>query len=313
MGWGGIASAFGSVIGGFIGAKGAKSAANTQAAASDKATQLQQQEYDQTRADNMPALNARNASLQRLQDLLGISGNVHAPGYGSLGGSINPADVMSSPDYQFGLKQGLTALGNQEVARGMSNSGQALKAATQYGTDYATSKIGDYFNMQSANRNQQLNALQSLGGIGQTGANTVATTGMNYANQAGQNVIGAGNAQAAASLAASNAFTNGINQFTGWYSANHPSTPSTSPAAGTTGYFDQNGSDVGGFTLSDIRLKTDVVPLGKAPNGLPIYAYRYVWGGPTQIGHMAQEVMERFPDAVAANQDGFLMVNYSKV
>lgn len=226
-----------------INSNAAKGAANKQAGAANSATQLQQQQYDQTRTDNMPALDARNASLQRLQDLLGISGNKTAAGYGTLGGPINPGDVMNSPGYQFGLKQGQTTLNNQEVARGMSDSGQALKAASQYGTDYATTKYDDAFNREVANRSAQLNPLQSVAGLGQTGASTVAQAGSNYANQAGQNMIGAGNAQAAAGIAQGNAITGAINQGAGWYINNHVSSPSSPYAysgggVGTGAYVD---------------------------------------------------------------------------
>lgn len=245
MPWGAAIVAAGAIGGALISSNSAKNAANKQSGAAQNATQLQQQEYDQTRTDNMPALDARNASLSRLQDLLGISGNTGSAGYGSLGGQINPSDVMNSPGYQFGLKQGQTTLNNQEVARGMSDSGQALKAASQYGTDYATTKEGDFFNQQVANRNQQLNGLQSAAGLGQTGANTIATSGMNYATQAGQNMIGAGNAQAAAGIAQGNAITGGINQVAGWYTA-HPPAAAPSPysysggGVGTGAYTDPN-------------------------------------------------------------------------
>lgn len=222
-----------------ISSNSAKSAANKQSQAAQNATQLQQMEYDQTRTDNMPALDARNASLSRLQDLLGISGNKTAAGYGSLGGPINPGDVLNSPGYQFGLNQGQTTLNNQEVARGMSNSGQALKAAAQYGTDYATTKYDDAFNREVANRSAQLNPLQSAAGLGQTGASTIAAAGSNYANQAGQNLIGAGNAQAAAGIAQGNAISGGINQMAGWYMNNRPTYSSPPPVT--------YGSDPNGF------------------------------------------------------------------
>lgn len=234
------------VGGAVISSSAAKSAAKTQAGAANRATDIGQKEYDQTRTDNMPALDARNASLSRLQDLLGISSNTGAHGYGSLGGPINPGDVMNSPGYQFGLKQGQTTLNNQEVARGMSNSGQALKAASEFGTDYATTKYDDAFNREVANRSAQLNPLQSAAGLGQTGASTIAATGSNFATQAGQNAIGAGNAQAAATMATGNAITGGLNQFAGWYSANRPAGGAPTPygysggGVGTGAYVDPN-------------------------------------------------------------------------
>lgn len=239
--WVGAAAAIGGAL---ISSDASHSAANKQQDATNAANALQKQQNDQIRADNMPALNARNASLSRLQDLLGISNNKTAAGYGSLGGPINPGDVTNSPGYQFGLHQGQTTLNNQEVARGMSNSGQALKAASQYGNDYATTKYNDAFNREVANRSAQLNPLQSAAGLGQTGASTVAQAGLNYGNQAGQNVIGAGNAQAASGIASSNAITGGINQLAGWYSANHqPAGSSYSYSGGGVGtgaYTDPN-------------------------------------------------------------------------
>lgn len=48
------------------------------------------------------------------------------------------------------------------------------------------------------------------------------------------------------------------------------------------------------------------------PSGLPVYRFRYVWGGPEHIGVMAQEAMRLFPDAVIA-VDGWLAVDYARI
>ena len=63
---------------------------------------------------------------------------------------------------------------------------------------------------------------------------------------------------------------------------------------------------------SDRRLKTDIKRIGKADNGLPIYSYRYVWGGPVHIGFMADEVEKVAPDAVVEMPNGFKAVDYEK-
>lgn len=63
--------------------------------------------------------------------------------------------------------------------------------------------------------------------------------------------------------------------------------------------------------FSDARLKTDVTRVGQTDEGQPIYTYRYVTGGPVQMGVMAQESPA---EAVSVDPaSGFLMVNYSKV
>ena len=64
-------------------------------------------------------------------------------------------------------------------------------------------------------------------------------------------------------------------------------------------------------TWSDARLKTNVVRIGATPGGVPLYSYNYVWGGPTQIGVMAQEAPR---EAVIVDEaSGYMAVDYSKV
>lgn len=61
---------------------------------------------------------------------------------------------------------------------------------------------------------------------------------------------------------------------------------------------------------SDIRLKTDIERIGTAANGLPIYNFRYIGSDDVYRGVMAQDVLERFPEAVCTMPNGFLGVRY---
>jgi hypothetical protein len=61
---------------------------------------------------------------------------------------------------------------------------------------------------------------------------------------------------------------------------------------------------------SDARLKRDITLLEHRPDGLGLYAYRYVWSDTVYVGVMAQEVVAVMPDAVATDADGHLKVNY---
>jgi hypothetical protein len=70
------------------------------------------------------------------------------------------------------------------------------------------------------------------------------------------------------------------------------------------------GSLIGNLMPSDQRLKTDIRRVGTLDNGVPVYSYRYKAGGPPQIGVMAHELATVRPDLVAANDQGFLAVNY---
>lgn len=187
-------------------------ATDKQQAGLDRSTDIANQQFQQTRQDNMPALDARNASLDKMRMLLGIGGDKTASGYGSLGGAINPGDVSLEPGYKFGLDQGMRGLNNQLRAQGKAGGGSMIKAGTRYATDYASTKYGDAFNREIANRNQQLNPLSVLAGAGQVGASTIAQAGQNYASTAGNNAIQYGNVGAAKSMGSFNAWNNALNQ-----------------------------------------------------------------------------------------------------
>lgn len=63
---------------------------------------------------------------------------------------------------------------------------------------------------------------------------------------------------------------------------------------------------------SDRRLKENIRRIGTADNGLPIYSYRYVWGGPVHIGFMADDVEKVAPEAVHVMPNGFKAVDYER-
>lgn len=52
------------------------------------------------------------------------------------------------------------------------------------------------------------------------------------------------------------------------------------------------------FVWSDRRLKCGIRRIGTLRNGIPLYAYRFIWGGPRQIGVMADEARRVRPKAV---------------
>lgn len=76
------------------------------------------------------------------------------------------------------------------------------------------------------------------------------------------------------------------------------------------------GLTAGSLLLSDIRLKTDIKPKGKR-NGLNWYSWGWnklaeqlfnLTGG--SEGVMAHELYEVMPEAIAVNDEGYIMVNY---
>ena len=80
------------------------------------------------------------------------------------------------------------------------------------------------------------------------------------------------------------------------YMAGRGNTSATNPLLGNYGY-------------SDIRLKENVELIGKSPSNINIYKFNYKGKDTVYEGVMAQEV----PWASIEDQDGYLMVDYSKV
>ena len=64
-----------------------------------------------------------------------------------------------------------------------------------------------------------------------------------------------------------------------------------------------------GFKWSDVRLKENIKLVGKSPDGINIYSFKYKQSAGTYEGVMAQEV----PWARQMTDTGFYMVDYSKV
>ena len=73
------------------------------------------------------------------------------------------------------------------------------------------------------------------------------------------------------------------------------------------------GSGQSSQSSSDIRLKRDIVEIGRLESGLHLYRFRYKWGDQQYVGVMAQEVGRIVPGAVSRGADGYLRVDYGKL
>ena len=69
----------------------------------------------------------------------------------------------------------------------------------------------------------------------------------------------------------------------------------------------------GGHHHSDIRLKHDIVMLGRLDNGLGFYRFSYNGNNKAYVGVMAQEVLAVMPKAVSRDRDGYLVVDYDQL
>ena len=75
-----------------------------------------------------------------------------------------------------------------------------------------------------------------------------------------------------------------------------------------------SSSDSGdSLPLSDIRAKTNIVPVGETPSGLGLYEFSYVGQSDRYVGVMAQEVLHHSPEAVVVHPSGLLTVDYDRI
>ncbi|WP_395696691.1 DUF3300 domain-containing protein [Methylocella sp.] len=73
------------------------------------------------------------------------------------------------------------------------------------------------------------------------------------------------------------------------------------------------GGRGGGGRRSDMRLKHDIVLLGRLNDGLGFYRFVYNGGRVVYVGVMAQEVETVMPEAVTRGADGYLRVSYERL
>ena len=64
-------------------------------------------------------------------------------------------------------------------------------------------------------------------------------------------------------------------------------------------------------TVSDRRLKRDIERVGTHESGLDLFRFKYLWSDTPYIGVIAQDVMERFPEAVRVGPGDFMAVDYA--
>lgn len=178
----------------------ANKATKAQTSAANQANDTQWAMYNQSRDDNKPFYDAGVTALNKLATMPNFTG----------------ADLQNEPGYQFALNEGMKGVTNSAAARGGLLSGAALKAASQYNNDYASTKYNDAFNRDATNKNR----LASIAGIGQTASNVNTSSGLSTAANVGQNQLAAGNARASGYVANGNALTNGLSQGLNWYNQN---------------------------------------------------------------------------------------------
>jgi hypothetical protein len=188
------------VVSSAIGSQAAGKAAGTQAAASDRAAQLQYEQYQDTVKRQKPFYDVGVNALPEL---------VQASKYTPFGMDQFQAD----PGYAFRLSEGQKALERSAAARGGLLSGGTGKALQRFGQEMGSQEYTNAFNRYQAERQARLGPLQSLTGMGQTTAQQLGTAGQNMATNVGDAMGSAAAARASGYVGQANALTGGLNTY----------------------------------------------------------------------------------------------------
>ena len=124
---------------------------------------------------------------------------------------------QQDPGYGFRLKEGLRALESSAAARGGLLSGNQMRGVTRFGQELGSQEYTNAFNRYQAERAARLNPLQSLAGMGQSNAATMAQQAGQYGQNLAQGAATMGNIRASGYTNSANALTGALGQGLNYY------------------------------------------------------------------------------------------------
>ena len=279
---GGVAAIGGAVIQ----SRSASKAADAQEEASEDAIAFQREALEQSRADLQPFRQAGENALPGLQRL-------------TFGQEDQKQFVTNNPFFDALADDAQKRIFNNQAARGKVGSGGTAEALQN-----RLLLLGPQLVQQSIDNRFKLAQLGGNAAAGQ--ANATLQTGGTISDLATQG----GNAQAAGIIGRGNAIAGGIEGIA--------SAAGGAFGGGFGGASTGSGTSVGQMfgnqtvTVSDERMKEDIEHVGELHNGLNVYTFRYKGEERVNIGLMAQEVEEIFPEAVH-EINGIKHVNYGAI
>jgi hypothetical protein len=199
-GWTAAAIAGSAIIGGYS----ANKAAKEQSRSAAEATAAQERMFNRQVELQEPF---RQAGVNALPEL--IAASRYEP--------FGMKQFQQDPGYAFRMKEGLRALENTAAARGGLLSGNSMRGLTRYGQGLASEEFGNAFNRYQAERAARLNPLQSLAGMGQSNAATMAQQAGTYGQALAENAATRGNIRASGYMGTANAISNALGQGLNYY------------------------------------------------------------------------------------------------
>lgn len=207
-----------SIYGAHKQASAAKDAANTQAQAALRASDLLRGASDQSLRDIGAERERSMGTLTPYTQLGTMAASQLANPDAMRFTAPTMADVEHDPGYQFRLQQGQKALERSAAARGTLLTGGTLKSLTDFGQGLASQEYQNVYNRRLGESQDTFGRLSSLLNFGYGAQTQENQTGLNYADllsrtrlagagYAGQGLTDAANAQAAGRVAGANAYS----------------------------------------------------------------------------------------------------------
>ena len=190
----------GFIAGSVIQAGGAYAGAKAQQRAADRATDEQRRQFERQIELQEPF---RLAGVNALPEL--IEASRYTP--------FSMDQFQQDPGYAFRMREGLKALDRSAAARGGLLGGNQLRGVTQFGQDLASQEYTNAFNRYQSERAARLNPLQSLAGMGQSNAATMAQQAGQFGQNMAENALMRGNMRASGYAGIANAATSGISGY----------------------------------------------------------------------------------------------------
>ena len=203
----GLVAGVGSIIGGVLAARGAQQGAELQAGAATTASENQLKIFQMIQQLMAPYVSLGYGATMPMAQMTGTTegGN---PLTAPLTKPFTPGDLTQTPGYQFTLDQGLNATQNALTSTGLGRSGNAVKAATDYASNLASTTYQQQLSNDLVQKQQIYNMLAGLVQGGQGAAAGTGGAGMQAQTQANALMTGGAAAGAAGITGAANALAN---------------------------------------------------------------------------------------------------------
>lgn len=194
LGWAIAGSALLGLVGASKQASAAKEAAQTQLQGTQYAADIQKQMFDLINKQQEPWRVAGGQGLTKIQEML--------PFFTSM---PTAEQVKATPGYQFGLEQGLGAVG--QGMNVLSPGSNVDRARQKFAVDYSLASAYPLYTQQQTNI---YNRLASLAGLGQTATGQTTQAAMGTGANLAQLATGGASALAGGQIGAANAMAGGL-------------------------------------------------------------------------------------------------------